>query len=125
MLCSIELAQPLHNVSACEEGTATFTCVVIWPSETNPSSATWATNSGFTNAADQPGHTVTSDYDGRVAPTTVTTTLTVTNVNITDNNGSDYVCVQGSMRFGDTVYLTVIGKLYLSLKVCSSFKPET
>ena len=83
----------------------------MWPSGTNPSSATWATNNGISNAADQAGHTVSSDYDGRDAPTTVTTTLTVTNVNITDNNGSDYFCTQGVIVLGDTVYLTVLGEL--------------
>ena len=84
----------------------------MWPNETTPTSATWATNNGISNTADLPGHTVTSDDNGRDAPTTVTTTLTVTNVNITDNNGSDYVCTQGVIVLGDTVYLTVIGELY-------------
>ena len=106
-MCSTELVQPLQNVSACVGGTATFTCAVMWPSGTNPSSAVWFT--GVTNAADRPGHTVTNDYDGRDAPTIVTTTLMVTNVSIIDN-GADYGCAQGLIILGDTVYFTVIGE---------------
>ena len=112
MLSSIELAQPLQNVSACVGGTATFTCVVMWPSGTNPSGAAWFINGIVTNAADEPGHTVTSDDDGRNAPTIVTTTLTVTNVTITNNSRADYLCLQGAIILGDTVYLTVIGELF-------------
>ena len=82
----------------------------MWPSGRNPSGAAWVLGNTDTSAADQLGHTVTNDYDGRPAPTTVTTTLMVTNVSIADDNGSSYRCAQGFTQLSDIVYLTVIGE---------------
>ena len=107
-------------MSACVGGTATFTCVVMWANGTNPSGASWVTGGGLTNVdtAKVPDHTVSIGYGDGYGPittdnNTVTTTLMVTNVKIADNK-SDYLCAQGVMELSDTVYLTVIGELYLN-----------
>ena len=75
-----------------------------------PSPADWYTNNGVTNIKTLPGHTRTDDSDGQNAPANVTTVLTVTNVNIS-NNGAAYVCVQGLIADSDIAYLTVLGEL--------------
>ena len=56
-----------------------------------------------------PGHTRTDDSNGRSAPASVTTVLTVTNVNISDN-GADYFCAQGFNERSDAVFLSVFGE---------------
>ena len=74
-----------------------------------PGAASWFTNDGNNDATAEPGHTRSDDSNGRSAPANVTTVLTVTNVNISDN-GADYVCAQGLNLRSDTVFLTVFGK---------------
>ena len=121
-MCFIVTIQSPQNVSMCEGGTATFTCVVMWSDGLTPSPATWATNNGLNDVSGDPGHVITNDYDGRPAPTIVTTILTVTNVN-SSNNGSDYVCGQGVSVRSATVFLTVLGELlwhYISVEVPGS-----
>ena len=103
----IAIIQPPQNQSVCEGGTVDFTCIVMFTGGT-PSAATWFTDNGGTEAITQPDHTRTDDSNGRSAPANVTTVLTVTNVNISDN-GTDYTCVQGINARSDTVFLTVLG----------------
>ena len=81
------------NQSVCVGDTVHFTCVVMFTSGL-PGPASWFTNNGNNDASRQPGHSVTTDVDGRSAPANVTTVLTVTNVGISDN-GLDYICTQG------------------------------
>jgi len=107
---------PPVNQSACVGGTVNFTCVVMFTSGT-PSAASWFTDHGTTDVIALPGHTRTDDSNGRSAPANVTTVLTVTNVNISDN-GADYFCAQGRIDESDTVFLTVFGEFsmhYLNL----------
>ena len=96
------------NQSACAGDTINFTCVVMFTSST-PSAASWITENGATDAITLPGHTRTDDSNGRSAPASVTTVLTVTNVSIS-NNGTDYICSQGLNTRSDTVFLTVFGE---------------
>ena len=104
----IAIVQPPESQSVCVGGTATFTCVVMWPDGSDPiGGATWFIDNG--DASVEPGHTVANDVNGRSAPANVTTTLMVTNVNITDNNGSEYRCAQGLVETSDPVLLTVFG----------------
>ena len=98
------------NQSACAGETVHFTCVVMFTS--GPlGAASWLTNNGNIDASGLPGHTRTDDSNGYSAPANVTTVLTVTNVDISDN-GADYICVQGLNVISDTVFLTVFGKLH-------------
>ena len=89
----------------------TFTCVVMFTS-VSPGPASWNTNNGNNDATRLPRHSLTDDSNGRPAPANVTTILTVTNVN-TSNNGTDYFCSQGFSVRSDTVFLTVFGELWI------------
>ena len=97
-----------QNQSTCEGGTVNFTCIVMFTS-VDPAAATWFTNNGNRDASREPSHSQTDDSDGLTAPANVTNVLTVTNVNINDN-GADYICVQGLNTISDTAYLTVFGE---------------
>ena len=108
---STVIIQSPQNVSVCEGETATFSCLVMWPDGLTPGGATWFTNNGNNDASTEPGHIITNDYDGRLAPTNITNILIVTNVS-SSNNGSDYLCVIGLNERSAAVYLTVFGELY-------------
>jgi len=85
----------------------------MWPQGSGTiGPAAWFIDNGLNIASGEPGHTTTNDIDGRSAPTNVTNTLIVTNVNIS-NHGSDYLCGHGSNIRSNTVYLTVLGELHL------------
>jgi len=106
----IVIIQP-QNQSACVGGIATFTCVVMWPHGSGTiGPAAWFFDNGLNIASGEPGHTTTNDIDGRSAPTNVTNTLIVTNVNIS-NNGSNYLCANGLNVRSNTAYLIVLGKM--------------
>ena len=112
MICfvfCVVIIQPPQNQSVCDGGTVNFTCVVMFTS--GPlSGANWFTDDGFTDVITRPGHIVTDDSNGRSAPANVTTVLTVTSVNIS-NDRTDYICVQGiNGPRSDTVFLTVLGE---------------
>ena len=101
--------QPPENQLVCVGGTATFTCVVMWSGGSDPiGGATWFI--GNRDAGGEPGHTTTNDVNGRSAPANVNNTLMVNNVNITDNNGSEYRCGQGILEISDPALLTVVGE---------------
>ena len=108
MLFCLVIIQSPQNQTVCEGGTVNFTCVVMFTSG-RLSAASLLTDNGDTDAGSLPGHTRTDDSNGRSAPGNVTTVLTVTSVNISDN-GTDYFCVQGANKRSDTVYLTVLSK---------------
>ena len=112
------IESPVNQV-VCARETVQFTCVVMFSSE-SPEPALWFTNNGNSDATRLPGHSVTDDSNGRSAPANVTTVLTVTNVNIS-NNGTDYICAQGLNARSDTVFLTVLGEL--SMCMCM-FEPH-
>ena len=107
--CIVILIRSPVNQSACVGETVNFTCVVMFTSG-SPGPASWVTNNGNNDALTQPSHTRTYDSNERSAPANVTTVLTVTNVNISDN-GADYICAQGLNAISDTAFLTVFGKL--------------
>ena len=102
------IIQPPQNQTGCEGETVHFTCVVMFTSG-SLGPASWFTNDGDNDASGLPGHSLTDDSNGRSAPTNVTTVLTVTNVNIS-NNGTDYICAQGLNAISDPVFLTVLGE---------------
>ena len=110
LYCVVIVKAPV-NQSACVGDTVNFTCVVMFTSgPLGP--ASWFTNNGNNDASILPGHSVTDNSDGLTAPANVTTVLTVTNVNIS-NNRTDYVCVQGLIAISDIAYLTVFGELLI------------
>ena len=115
LYCVVIVRSPV-NQSACVEDTVNFTCVVMFISG-SPGPASWLTNNGNIDASRQPGHSLTDDSDGLTAPANVTTVLTVTNVNIS-NNGADYTCVQGLNTRSDTAYLTVFGEMLIYALLC-------
>ena len=80
----------------------------MFPNRTTPGGALWAADSGG-DAGQLPGHSISDDFNGRSAPANVTTVLTVTNVNIS-NNGTGYVCLFGHVNAvkSDTSFLTVL-----------------
>ena len=102
------IIRPPVNQSTCVGETVLFTCVVMFTSG-SPGPANWFTNNGANDASREPGHSLTDDSNGRSAPANVTTVLTVTNVNVSDN-GADYTCALGLLTISDTVFLTVFGK---------------
>ena len=78
---------------------------------TQPGGALWAIDSGG-YAGQLQGHSISNDVNGRSAPANVTTVLTVTNVNIS-NNGTGYVCLFGYDRNAvrsNASFLTVLSK---------------
>ena len=97
------------NQSVCAGDTVHFTCVVMFTSG-SPDPATWFTDNGNIDASEQLGHSLTDDSNNYSAPANITTVLTVTNVGI-NNNGADYICVQGRNAISDTVFLTVFDEL--------------
>ena len=102
------IIQPPQNQTSCEGGTVNVTCVVMFTS--GPlEHANWFSNNGINDASRLPDHTQTDDSNGRSAPANVTTVLTVTNINIS-NNGTDYICAQGLIERSDPVFLTILGE---------------
>ena len=83
----------------------------MFPSGTTPGGALWATDRGA-GVSQLPSHSLSNNVNGRSAPANVTTVLTVTNVNIS-NNGTGYVCLFGfnmSAMRSNTSFLTVLSK---------------
>ena len=107
--CLVIIQSP-QNQSVCEGETATFTCVVMFTSMM-PRGASFFIDDGNADANLEQDHVVTNNASQfTTAPANVTSVLTVTNVNIS-NNRSNYFCQQGSRgNPSETVYLTVISK---------------
>ena len=59
------------NQSVCAGETVQFTCVVMFTS-ISPGSTTWFTNDGDNDASRLPGHSLTDDSNGCIAPANVT-----------------------------------------------------
>ena len=119
ILPCVVVIEPPQGQSVCEEGTVQFTCVVMFPSGTTPGVAIWGVDGGG-DARALPGHSTSNDLNnGRPAPTNVSTVLTITNVNIS-NNGTGYICQFGfgmDTVFSNTTVLTVLGE-YIHTEVC-------
>ena len=98
-----------ENQTVCEGGTATFTCIVMFPNGSFLEPANWVTNGR--NALVDNRHTATNDINGRSAPADVINVLTITNVRISDN-GADYICTQSLVNpiLSNTSFLRVVGK---------------
>ena len=114
----IVIIRPPVNQSACVGGTVNFTCVVMFTSGI-PGAASWFTNNGANDATALAGHTRSDDSNGRSAPVSVTTVLTVAIVRIS-YNGADYFCALGFTERSDTLFLTVFGEF--SLHYCKRMK---
>ena len=108
---SLVIIQSPENQTVCEGGTATFTCIVMFPNGSYLEPANWATNGGRTNVLLDNRHTATNDINGRSAPADVINVVTITNVGAGDN-GADYGCAQGVFDpvQSNTSLLTVVGK---------------
>ena len=108
---SLVIIQSPENQTVCEGGTATFTCIVMFPNGSDLEPVNWVTNGGRTNALIDSRHTATNDINGHSAPADVINMLTITNVGA-DDNGADYSCTQGFFDpvRSNTSLLTVVGK---------------
>ena len=115
------IIQSPENQTVCEGGTATFTCIVMFPNGSDLEIANWGTDGGR-NALTDNRHTATNDINGRSAPADVINVLTLTNVGISDN-GADYACIQGLIDpiLSNTSFLTVVGKY---TNYCYLFEPD-
>ena len=88
-----------------------FTCILMFPSGTTPGSPLWVNDDGG-DASTLPGHSTSNDLNGRPAPTNVTSVLTITNVN-TSNNGTSYSCgisIGVNSVISNESLLTIFGK---------------
>ena len=98
------------DTTVCEGDSATFSCMVFLPSGTFPSNPGWLRNGA---ATDMMRHTVTSNLTGGVsAPISISSTLTVSNVTVVDDNGVSYVCGSGS-SISTSATLNVVGKCHI------------
>ena len=94
------------NTTVCQDDNATFTCVVIIPSGA-PLSPAWLRNGATVNRM---RHTITSNLiDGAVAPVNISSTVTVSNVTVSYDEGALYQC--GIVfSLSNSATLNVVGK---------------
>ena len=84
--------QPM-NTTVCEGDSATFTCMIYFESGI-ASDPAWLRNDV---AVDVMRHTITSNLTGgTTAPTSISSTITVSNVIVLDDDGMSYRCGTGS-----------------------------
>ena len=94
------------DTTVCEGGSATFTCVIFIPFGIL-SSPGWLRNS---TTVDMMRHTVTSNLTGGASvPIHVSSTVTVSNVTVLDDDGIPYQCGLGS-AISSRATLNVVGK---------------
>ena len=89
------------DATVCEGDNATFTCVVFIPSGIFPTSPGWR-RSGTT--VDMIRHTITSNLTGN-PPIYVSSTVTVSNVTVLDDDSVTYECGIGSSVRNATLHV--------------------
>ena len=124
---TVEIIQSPQSQSVCEGETVNFACVVMFVTGRPGSAIIWLADSANSHdASGLPGHSVSNNSYGQLAPANITSVLTVTNVNIS-NNGTGYTCVYSDffMRVSDTAgFLIVLGealKCLLTYQAYGSF----
>ena len=96
------------DTTVCEGDSATFTCVVFFPSGAFLSNPGWLRNG---TGVDMMRHTVASNLTGGTGtPVSITGTITVSNVTVVEDDGVSYVCGIGSASSSITT-LNVVGML--------------
>ena len=79
------------NTTVCEGNTATFTCVIFYPSGIFPSAPTWRRNGVFINAVDMIRHNIVDNLTDPNPPVFVSSTLTFSRTTTSDD-GIMYQC---------------------------------
>ena len=96
------------NTTVCEGDSATFTCVVFIPSGL-PTSPNWGRDGAV---VDMMRHVVTSNLTGgTTTPVSISSTLTVSNVTVVDDDVVSYQCGIGS-ESSTAAILKVVGKCH-------------
>ena len=104
-MSSVVVQHP-KNTTICQGDSATFTCVVFIPSGF-PSAPTWARNG---TVVDMMRHTVTGNLTGGAnAPVYISSTVTVSNVTVSDDEGALYQCGV-LLIISNSATLNVVGK---------------
>ena len=94
------------NATVCQGDNATFACVVFIPSGI-PSIPQWARNG---SVVDVMRHIITGNITtGATAPTDASSTVTVNNVKVSNDDGALYQCGIGS-GISNNATLNVLGK---------------
>ena len=97
------VVEDLVDTAVCEGDDATFTCVAFIPSGGFIISPQWQRNG---TAVDMMRHTITSNVTGgTTAPVYISSTITVSNVTVLDDDGALYQCGTGL-----DISLSVVGK---------------
>ena len=97
------------DTTVCEGDSTIFTCVVFFPSGTFPSNPGWLRDGTIVGMM---RHTVTGNLTGgAVTPISVSSTLTVSNVTVVDDDGASYVCGSGS-SISTSATLNVAGRCH-------------
>ena len=94
MIVYIVVIQSPQNQSICEGRTVYFECVITFSEGTSPGGAFWSDGDGNPVEEQPPTITIDDDSNGLTAPANVTTTLTIANVSISDNE-TVYFCGRG------------------------------
>ena len=104
-MSSVVVQHPM-NTTVCQGDSAAFTCVVLIPSGI-PSNPGWLRNG---EAVAVMRHTITSNLiDGAAAPVNISSTVTVINVTVLDDDGVLYQCGIGPV-ISNSATLNVVGE---------------
>ena len=107
-MSSVVIQNPI-NTTVCQGDSATLTCVVLISSGFL-STPGWNRN-GAVVVATAMRHTITSDLmDDAAAPVNISSTVTVSNVTVLDDNGALYQCGLGSAISNSATLNVVVGK---------------
>ena len=106
-LCTYVVVEDPVNTTVCEGDSATFTCVIFFPSGF-PSSPGWLRNGTIVDMMD-----ITSNLTGGTTPPiSISSTVTVSNVTVLDDDGVSYGCGSGS-ESSNAATLNVVGECHI------------
>ena len=104
------------NTTVCEGNTATFTCVIFFPSGTFAATPAWCRNGVVINAVDMIRHNIVDNLTDPNTPVYASSTLTISRVTASDD-GVLYQCgISGTVS--NTAILNVAGTLCIYVFIC-------
>ena len=98
------------NTTVCEGNTATFTCVIFYPSGTFATAPLWSRNGVPINAVNMPHHNIVDNLTDPNPPVYASSTLTISGTNTTFDDEILYQCGI-SVTISNTAILNVAGTL--------------